>query len=988
MRGPSAAREDPMRGLRLVCFLAVLIVPFAAPAFAQDASLNGTVTDDTKAVLPGATITATSLETGVQTVAVSDATGQYRLRLPAGTYKLLAELSGFGPVLLPQVELLVGQNATVPITLKVAQLTEALTVTAESPLVDTSSSQVAGNVDRRQMESLPLQGRNWMELSKMVKGITANDVNSNRPGVDTDDMFQLNLDGQQITQKTAGSGFGQPKFSREAIAEFQIVTTMFDITQGRSAGIEVQAISKSGTNNNSGSVYGNFRSDKFNAPDPVVKKVLPYSNQQVGGTFGGPIVKDKLHYFASYEYEREPGTIVTSPSQLPGQTFTNAFKVGQHSLLGRVDDQLSSTDRLSLRLSKWNWENPFILGAGQHPSQASIQTKVSKNVLGSWAKVMRNGNTMQELKGGYTAFNWTNLPQPSMLDTPEYNFPGLTIGAPYNYPQYHTGGTWSARYDLSWHKSKHDVKIGGEYLRVHDTGDWYIQAAGRYTMTSVPANLNQLVPADAALDPTRWNLAGLSPLVQRFDRNFARNGFTNLFDTLRPMYALWIGDNWRASDRLTLNLGLRWDADPNLASPPGVVGNSIPISNGKISGDFGYKTDIRDWKDIAPRVGFTYNVTGRNDLVIRGGTGLYFASPVSNVTYSPKVYSNLLTASFANDGRPDFITDPTHGVDGDDFFSGNVQAPVQSPRVIVEDFRSPYTWQSSLGFQKQINAVTGIDVDVSHFNEYRDTRTFDPNLFYDPATGYNKNPNTGRPNRAYGQVLAFTSNGHRDQTQLATGLTRRLKNRLQAGATYTLMFSMHDDGGIGYTSPGANNPFDYVDGEYATSQAFQRHTLRTYAMYQAKWGLSTSVTYSYGSGNRYAASISATPYGKTGTNRLNLTNSGGPAATIVIPAAIADRFDGPTTITSGMVIPRNALKGLPLHKVDLRLTEDLRLGGTRKVTLIAEVFNLFNHANYGSYATALSATNATTTAAFGRPQQIDGNAFVPREAQLGFRIAF
>jgi hypothetical protein len=202
------------------------------------------------------------------------------------------------------------------------------------------------------------------------------------------------------------------------------------------------------------------------------------------------------------------------------------------------------------------------------------------------------------------------------------------------------------------------------------------------------------------------------------------------------------------------------------------------------------------------------------------------------------------------------------------------------------------------------------------------------------------------------------------------------------------MFSMHDDGGIGYTSPTANNPFDYIDGEYATAQAFQRHTLRTYAMYQAKWGLSTSITYSYGSGNRYGASISATPYGKTGTNRLNLTNSGGRAGTIVIPAAVADRFDGPTTITSGMVIPRNALKGLPLHKVDLRITEDLRLGGTRRVTLIAEVFNLFNHANYGSYATALSATNASTTAAFGRPQQVDGNAFVPREAQLGFRIAF
>ncbi|MGH9140992.1 MAG: carboxypeptidase regulatory-like domain-containing protein [Vicinamibacterales bacterium] len=978
-----------MRTLRPGIFCVLLLFgAVATPVYAQDASVIGSVTDDTKAVLPGVTITATGLETGVQTTAVSDARGEYRLRLSPGTYKLQAELSGFGPLLIPKVELLVGQNATVPMTLHLAQVAEALTVTAESPLVDTSSSQVAGNVDRRQMESLPLQGRNWMELSKMVKGITANDVSSNRPGVDTDDMFQLNLDGQQITQKTAGSGFGQPKFSRESIAEFQIVTTMFDITQGRSAGIEVQAISKSGTNTNAGSFYGSFRSDKFNAPDAVAGVVLPYSNQQIGGTFGGPIVKDKLHYFASYEYEREPGTVVTSPSQLPGQTFTNSFKVAQQSVLGRVDDQLSPGNRVSVRVSRWTWNNPFILGAGQHPSQASIQDKVSRDVLGTWSKVYGGGGVVQEVKAGYASFNWTNLPQPTMVGVPEYDFPGFTLGAPYNYPQYHTGGTWNARYDLSWHKARHDVKIGGEYLHVHDTGDWYIQAAGRYTMSSVPSNLSQLIPADAALDPSRWNIAALNSLALRFDQNFARNGFGDLFDTFRPMYALWIGDNWRATDRLTINMGLRWDADPNMASPPGVVANSIPISNGTLSGDFGYKTDIRDWADVAPRVGLTYNVGGSNDLVIRGGSGIYYASPVSNVTYSPKVYSNLLTASFPNDGRPNFITNPTNGVTAEQFFSGTVQAPVQSPRTIVDGFKSPYTWQSSIGFQKQINSVTGIDVDLTHFNEYRDTRTFDPNLFLDPVTGYNKNPSAGRPNPAYGQVLVFNSNGHRDQTQLATGLTRRLRNRFQAGATYTLMFSMHDDGGIGYTSPGANNPFDYTDGEYATSAAFQRHTVRAYTMYQMRWGLAAAVTYSYGSGNFYGASISGTPYGKTGTNRLNLTNSGGPAASIVIPADVVDRFNGPSVITSGMVIPRNALQGLPLHKVDLRITEDLGLGGSRKGTLILEVFNLFNHANYGSYATSLSATNAAATAAFGRPQQLDGNAFVPREAQLGFRIGF
>jgi hypothetical protein len=719
---------------------------FASTARAQEASIIGTVTDETKAVLPGATITATNLETGGQAVAITGEDGQYRLlTLPPGKYKVQAELGGFSSIIIPSVELLVGQNASVPFVMKLAQVSETVTVTGESPLVDTASSQVAGNVDRRQMEQLPLQGRNWMELSKLIKGITANDV-TNTPGVSADDFFQLNLDGQQITQKVAGSGFGQPRFSREAIAEFQIVTNMFDITQGRSAGIEVQAISKSGTNINSGSAYGFFRSDKLNAPDPVAGKVLPYSNQQLGGTFGGPIVKDKLHYFVSYEYEREPGTLFSSPSTLPGQSFTVPYQNGQKSFLARVDDQLSTNNRLTVRGSWWGWSNPFVLGVNGHPSNASAQTKNATNILGTWSRVL-SGNKVQEIRLGFNNFTWTNAPQPTMLGTPEYDFPGgLTIGAPYNYPQTPRQNNFESRYDLSWHKTKHDLKVGAEFIYVHDTGDWYIQTAGRYTMTAVPSNLGSLVPAGAVLDPSQWQLASLSSFVQVFNQNYSYNGWTNIIDTPRPTWAIWFGDNWRASDQLTINYGVRWDADPNVASAPNIKTNSILINNGLTAAnfaygagvsDYGYKEGIRDWKDVAPRVGFTYNVGGRNDLVIRGGTGIYFASPVSNVTFSPSVYSNLITAAFQNDGRANFITDPTNGVPASAFLNGTAPLPAQSPRVIAPNFKNPYNWQSSIGFQKQLNDVTGIEADLTHYNEYRDTRSIDTNLAFNPATGYN-----------------------------------------------------------------------------------------------------------------------------------------------------------------------------------------------------------------------------------------------------------
>ena len=147
------------------------------------------------------------------------------------------------------------------------------------------------------------------------------------------------------------------------------------------------------------------------------------------------------------------------------------------------------------------------------------------------------------------------------------------------------------------------------------------------------------------------------------------------------------------------------------------------------------------------------------------------------------------------------------------------------------------------------------------------------------------------------------------------------------------------------------------------------------------------MAYFYGSGNRFATSINTTPYGKPGTNRLNLTSAGGAAATIIVPLAVQDRYLGDPSIPSGAVIPRNALKGLPLHKVDLRLMKDFPLGGRLKASIIGEVYNVFDHANYGSYSGVLS-TNAATLANFGAPQQNLGNAYVPREGQLAFRLAF
>jgi hypothetical protein len=965
-----------MRSRFVVIALTLLGWTVGAGAQVNTATVNGVATDASKAVLPGVTVTATDLQTGRTYTAVTDDRGAYQLVfLPPGTYKVQAELSGFATAQVPKVELLVGQNATIAFPMKLAAVEESVTVTGESPLVDVTSSQIAGNVDRHQMEALPLQGRNWLELSMLVKGITANNI-TNTPGV-SNDAFQLNLDGQEIKQNVISAG--QPKFSREAIAEFRIVTNLFDITQGRSTQVQVQAISRSGTNRLSGAVYGFFRDDNFNAPDPIAGRVLPYSNQQAGSALGGPVVRDKIHYFFSYEYERQPATIFTKPSVLGGPSASFDSKTRQNLYLGRVDWQVSPRNALTVRASRADTDNPFSLGGDDYPSRAVRAGQYSTNVVGTWAQIFSN-NRVGEVRAGFNRYQQWNYARPEIEGEPDYVFPGANLGRPYNLPWDEGVHNYQFRYDLSWNRGKHDLKIGGEYLRVLDQGLFYVQRYGRMFFTALPspAEMARRFPIDQWNNPAAWNLAGLDGIVQRFDINYDPGSETIPpwhYDIPRPTFGLWIGDTWRIQNKWTVNLGIRWDDDWGAFAPPEIVENTILINNGRDTGDFGFKKNIRDHNNFAPRVGFTYNVGGSNDFVIRGGTGTYYATPVSNVVYSHQLYNRYVSASFANDGQPGFVTNPTRGITEDAVLSGSVPVPPQSKRILDPNYKTEYTWQSSIGFQKQLGPVMGLESDLVHWKWNNDLRTRDPNLFFDPTTGYNVDPRFGRPNPSYGQIAWIQSIGHRDYLALSTGLTRRLQNNIQAGATHTFMFYQRDDGTTGYTGGTANNEFDRP-GEWARSNDFQRNTIRLWTMYQLPRGLSLSAVYFYGSGTQYASFISGTPFGKPGTNRLNTSRP------ITLPDAVRDRFDGPAVIETGALAPRNALKGTPLHKVDIRIQQDIKLVGVSKIQLMGEVFNLFNHDNFGTFVTQID------NASFGQPRQNLGNAYVPRSGQIGLRFSF
>ena len=467
-----AAMRMAVRGLIVACML----LPWPATGHAQEATLSGEVVDSTGAVLPGVTIVALHEATGNVFESVTDARGAFRIPVRTGGYQITAELPGFTAIKRTGIQLLVGQQIVLTLEMSPSSVQESVTVTGEAPLIDTTQSSIGGNIDPRQMQDLPVQGRNWMDLTLLAPGSRANSV-AESPGSLVGN-FNIHVDGQEVTMKITSTN-GQPGYSRDAIGEFEVITTRFNAAQGRSTGIMINAITKSGTNRPSGTFSGYFRDDRFNAADHVVGEVLPYSNQQWSGTFGGPIRRDRIHFFVNYEYEREPNTVVfTTP--YPSFNVHLANTRVEHKAGARLDFQFSPSLRTTVRAQKWNYVLPYNAGntSTAHPSTAPEATRQSDQLLISTTQVFGN-RAVNEVKVSYAGFvyanspnvYWANHPQADLLGVtngaPNIQLIGFTIGSGTTHPQRHPEPDYNIRDDftLSYDaRGRHTLKVGGEYM--------------------------------------------------------------------------------------------------------------------------------------------------------------------------------------------------------------------------------------------------------------------------------------------------------------------------------------------------------------------------------------------------------------------------------------------------------------------------------------------------------------------------------------------
>ncbi len=643
-----------VRSLIFVC--TILLAP--AVGSAQEAVLSGTVSDTTGGVLPGVTVQAQHEATGNTFEAVTDALGSYRLPVRIGTYKITTQLQGFNTATRIGVELLVGQTVVINLQMSPLGVTETVIVTGQSPLVDTSTSSLGGNIDQRQVQELPSQGRNWMSLALLAPGNRTN-AQGSLPVQDRVDVreFQLNVDGQQVTSNL-GTG-NQSRYSNDSIAEFQFISNRFDATQGRSTGVQVNVVTKSGTNTPSGSLVGNFRDSAWNAPDPVLHRVLPYKNQQISVAVGGPIIRNRTHFFGNYEYERQP---LTSIWQTNYPRFNVELDGIRNVKLGgvRLDQQVSSKMHLMGKVSHSTLFEPFGPGTGNHPSATNSNAEHNTDVIGQVTQVLSN-RALNEFRVGYASYgidqrsltSWSRhwqAPNGITTDGPVITFRGFSFNRNNNLPRYRNQNvyTFHDNFTISYDAGgRHDLKVGGEYLHFLDDTRNCNRCGGVITANAgpVPANIEDLFPD--AFNADTWNLAAISSITSRYTL-----GISDSSAFLTPIhmwkYGAWAQDDWKVSSQLTLNLGVRYD----------LIWNGF--AQNVTFEPFAKAGRPQDANNVQPRVGFAYQVNDRT--VVRGGTGLYYNDILNtNVLWPMSPLTIAVIAVDNTDRRPDFAANPFNG---------------------------------------------------------------------------------------------------------------------------------------------------------------------------------------------------------------------------------------------------------------------------------------------------------------------------------------
>ena len=782
-----------MRAPTLVVFAFALLLS-ALPAAAQStaASVSGTVVDEQKAALPGATISIRNLESGQIRTAAADERGAFRVvGLPPGRYEITAELSGFGRLVRSDVVLNVAQELTLPLTLRVAALQEAVTVTAELPLVETTRSALGTTITTSEIEELPIAGRNFATLAQLTPGVTS----TAGSGISSAGQLTRNstflIDGlSNDDDSVAGQRGG---FSVDAIKEFIVVSNSFSAEYGQSSGAIVSVVTRSGTNTLNGRGFYYHRDDSWDAATAASKLVTPappkskLEQKVVGGFFGGPIRKNNAFYFLSVEYtKRLTENLVTAPTVgtfLPSDPIAFEQPTTNPQWLLKTDVNLAASNTLAVKYRRDSDKQLGIgIGGNNTRERGQDRDRVDQDVAihDNWVVGSRGLNELR-MQVSQRYFNWDVTKY--CPNCPTVNRPGLNLGKAANMPQGRTEDRIQLANTFSWlipnAAGSHAFKVGVDASFIDLYSEFHNNLDGTFTFTtSTPFNA-----AVASTYPTQYTKNTGDPIV----------------DLNNNIYAFFVQDQWRPVDRLTVNAGLRWDFED-------VVGIS------------------HDKNNFAPRFGLVWDVNGTGRTVLRTNAGIYYDQIFLNIPLNAENAKKFVQTLITNPGYPD-----PNGPNPNRTTTGPT-TPIPSTTQFAPDNHTPYTQQITGGIQRQIGNTLSISADLVRARGLGLLRSIDanyPNLD-DPART--------RPNPSFQRITIVETQGNSWYTGLQVGVEKRLAKRHSYTVAYTLSKTERDTEDFNFF-PVDNRFYDLEKGP-ASNDA--RHRVSAALSLQLPWDIQAS----------------------------------------------------------------------------------------------------------------------------------------------------
>ena len=981
-----------MLGRLVLWFLIVVVTPDLAAAQQGTADLRGRVTDQQGAVLPGVTIVVRHQDSGLFREAVSSADGTFLMSgMTPGMYEVTAELASFKKYSQRDVRLEVGRTTPIELRLEVGGLTEAVTVSAEAPLVDTSTQEIGGRISSQEFVDTPSFNRNFAGYLGMLPGVVAT-ISATTFGADSISVAGQNVRNVNYTMDgsnnndtfNGGNGGAQARVPVEAVQEFQLLTGQFDAEYGSASGGIVNSVSKQGTNRLHGSAFMFFQDEKLTGMEYFAKRQnLPEAEsqqQQWGGTLGGPILRDKAHYFASLERVVLDSAVTTNIVSRPDLNRTDFESTRVWNTFVRGDQQLNANNTWGIRWLRETSPQPLQIQATNHtPSRHEAETDIDWTLVGNLSSVI--GSTK------VNTFRVSAVKEDVWFGNPTFNTNGhnqRALAPLLDYLSFEDGQSARAsrRLDVAYGADNvfawflpgrggdHDLKFGVNYLYAKLRTENYGTQNGEFDFnTDLPFDAN-----NPRTYPERFSIRVPGGVDFWMNSHFV---------------GMFAQDRWKIGERFTATLGVRYDFEV-LPTP----NDENPLFAGSD------KEYPRDMNNISPRLGFSWALDEDGRSALRGGFGTFYQR--TSFTFITGMYSNgrfsdSFLVQFPTNG-PDLgprngrlPTDPfllngpvvNHNAVDARFPPGTRVQNAGTVTFDNPDRRNSWARQYSLGYERQIGANVGVSVDYIR-SEQRDQYVhkelnplFRASTVVAQATPRRTTPLVGTVGEWAASVQTLLNAGYIDYNSVQVSATKRQSNGWTARVSYAFSRAR----GNTATGQGGLSASQFMDDlrldrEVGPAATDRPHILTISTSYDVPrtGGLKVSAVYSARSGSPFSmrdTSLDADQNGLTDNEYL-------PAGTYTFTA-------GDETHTVEYEGGRNGGRGPGYQRLDLRTGYRFRLNGGQTIDAFLDVFNALDTVNFNT--PGANNVDRRLAATFLRITSTS-NESTPRTAQINVRFGF